>query len=72
MYAGQTFSAKELNRLAIVTAINPFFVAELAMFVSADPPTFKSNKFCEDQTTFSSPEEQRVILETVSTGHGSG
>ena len=72
MYAGQTTFAKELHRLAIDAAIRPFFAAEFAISDSDDSPTFKSNEFSEEQATFCSPEQQRVILGTINTGHSRG
>ena len=62
MFLAHAFSAEKLYSKTIDAAVLAILLAEFALTVSGDPPSFESDKFLKECVALSPPDQQRIVL----------
>ena len=66
VYSTHATSTKELDCKTVNTTVHTFLVAEFTVIISGHSAAFESNKLFKEQLAFGPPQQERIILETVS------
>lgn len=66
VYSTHATSAKELDRKTVNTTVHTFLAAEFTVIISEHSVAFESNKLFKEQLMFGPPQQEQIILETVS------